>query len=167
MSAFHPLQTLAHTRGCRFSRLARDIERVRLEENWEAVMSNQPAVGIGHLELSVGDLEVSSRFYSDLGLVAFQRGEGLAIFELRGGTHLLLFSKGAGPSVPPPDRVDLMISGRTRSDLEAYRSMLLTRGIEPSEIPDETLYGHHVLRLRDPDGIEVMVTTSHSALTEV
>ena len=59
-----------------------------------------------------------------------------------------------------------MISGRTRSDLEAYRAMLLARGIEASEIPDETLYGHHVLRLRDPDGIEVMVTTSHSALTE-
>jgi catechol 2,3-dioxygenase-like lactoylglutathione lyase family enzyme len=129
-------------------------------------MTNEPAIGIGHVALTVNDVEASTRFYSELGLKPCHEGGGIAILELRGGTHLLLFSRETGPAIPATDRVDLMISGRGRDALEVYRADVIAHGIEAPAIPDESLYGHYVLRLRDPDGNEVVVSTSHSAPTD-
>ena len=129
-------------------------------------MSDEPAVGIGHVVLSVRDVEASSRFYTGLGLNPFEAGGGLAILELRGGTHLILLPRKEGEDIAPTaQRVDLMISGKGRKELDAYRAAVVARGMEPSPIPDESLYGHYMFRLRDPDGNEVVVATSHSALT--
>jgi len=126
-------------------------------------MPNEPAVAIGHVALSVGDVAASRRFYAGLGLEARYADERMAILELRGGTHLLLFGRAAGPAVPPPERVDLMIAGRSRDSLEAYRAGLIARGIAAPAIAEETQYGHHLLHLRDPDGHAVVVATSHCA----
>jgi len=126
-------------------------------------MPDEPVVGIGHIALSVTDIGTSARFYAELGLTPCHEGGGIAILELRGGTHLLLFSRETGPAIPATDRVDLMIRGRTRDELEAYRAGLVGRGLEPSAIPDEDLYGHYMFQLRDPDGNEVVVATSHCA----
>lgn len=129
-------------------------------------MANEPAIGIGHVALSVRDVEASARFYAELGLRPCHQGGGIAILELRGGTHLLLFSRETGPAIPPTERVDLMISERSREALEAYRQGVIARGLEASPIPDEDFYGHYMLRLMDPDGNEVVVATSHCALAE-
>jgi catechol 2,3-dioxygenase-like lactoylglutathione lyase family enzyme len=134
-------------------------------------MSSDPAFGIGHVVLSVRDLEASFRFYTDLGLQLFHIGGNVAIFELRGGTHLLLLprqesSEGGDTGALNPERVDLMISGRTRGELEACRTQVLARGLKASAIPGESLYGHFAFVVRDPDENEVIVATSHSSLTE-
>jgi catechol 2,3-dioxygenase-like lactoylglutathione lyase family enzyme len=132
----------------------------------EATMSNEPAIGIGHVVLSVSDVEASSRFYEELGLRPCEAGGGLAILELRGGTHLILMPRKDGTGGAASERVDLMISGRTREELETYRDGVVAHGLKASPIPAESLYGHHMFRLRDPDGNEVVVATSHSALTD-
>lgn len=126
-------------------------------------MQNEPEIGIGHIALTVSDVATSTRFYAALGLRRCHEDSGIAILELRGGTHLLLFSRETGAAIPTAERVDLMIGGRTRSELETYRRSILAHGLEAAPIPDGDFYGHYVLSLNDPDGNKVVVATSHCA----
>jgi catechol 2,3-dioxygenase-like lactoylglutathione lyase family enzyme len=124
-------------------------------------MVAEPQIGIGHVALSVNDVAASAHFYCELGLKPFYQADGMAILELRGGTHLLLFSKATGPAIPPVERVDLMIAEHSREALEASRDGLVARGVAAPPIPDENFYGHYMLTLADPDGNAVLVSTSH------
>lgn len=112
-------------------------------------------------------------FYSGLGLRAFGTFPGLAIIELRGGTHLLLMQKddaevaewkdsrnGQRPDYEA-ENIDLMIAGRTKEDLEHYRTTLIGRGYQPSLVSDEELYYHYHFSLLDPDGHGVTFYTNH------
>lgn len=129
-------------------------------------MPNGPAIGIGHVVLTVADVEASSRFYTHLGLKPFQTSGGsLAILELRGGTHLILLPREDDRGrARPPERIDLMISGRTREALEIYRAEVIAKGLDASGIRDKSMFGHYSFSLSDPDGNEVKVATSHSSL---
>jgi catechol 2,3-dioxygenase-like lactoylglutathione lyase family enzyme len=135
----------------------------------EAPPEAVPAFAIGHLSLTVGDVAACHKFYADLGLRTFNTGETMAILELRGGTHLLLFQRDAlGSDVESPfdgargTSVDLMIAGRSREELEAVRSRLVQHGHAAEPIAERTFFGHHVFKARDPDGNEVTVSTSHA-----
>jgi len=92
-------------------------------------MSDEPRIAIGHVALAVSDVAASAHFYADLGLKPCFENAGMAILELRGGTHLLLFSRETGPAIPAVERVDLMIAERSRAALEAYRDGILARGL--------------------------------------
>ena len=50
-----------------------------------------PAVAIGHVTLRVADPLLSAAFYEGLGLREILKRAEIAILELRGGTHLILF----------------------------------------------------------------------------
>ena len=58
--------------------------------------NNLPAAAFGHFVLKVDDIDRSYQFYTNLGLRPFGIFPDLAIIELRGGTHILLFSKNDG-----------------------------------------------------------------------
>src|ERR1700719_2466457 len=103
-------------------------------------MSNDlPAAALGHFIMKVNDIDTSYQFYTKLGLRPFGIFPDLAIIELRGGTHILLFSKNdelpfslssshlgqRGSSFN--ERLDLMIDGKSRSDLELYRTALMEK----------------------------------------
>ena len=130
----------------------------------------KPPVGVGHVALTVADVEASHRFYTTLGLRVVGRGGDMSILELRGGTHLLLFQRGgpsAGAESPfdqaAPGRIDLMLEGRTFEDLDAYRTALIAGGLQPDPIDPKRYFGHHIFRARDPDGNEVTISTSHAS----
>jgi catechol 2,3-dioxygenase-like lactoylglutathione lyase family enzyme len=130
----------------------------------------KPLVGVGHVSLTVADVEASHRFYATLGLRIVGKGEGMAILELRGGTHLLLFQRGdaSAEAESPfdqaaPGGIDLMIEGRTLEELDAYRAALIAGGVDPDPISDKRYFGHHIFKARDPDGNEVTVSTSHAS----
>jgi uncharacterized glyoxalase superfamily protein PhnB len=59
------------------------------------------------------------------------------------------------------EHLDLLIHGKTRGDLEAYRATLLKNGIAAGEIAQERLFGHDYFQLTDPDGHGITVYTSH------
>lgn len=132
-----------------------------------------PAVAVAHFVMKVQDIDASYRFYTGLGLRAFGAFPGMAIVEMRGGTHLLLFKKGddqAGAllnsqSGQRPDfsseKIDLMIAGHTKADLETYRVSLIGKGYSPSAIADCELYGHYYFSMQDPDGYGISFYTSH------
>src|SRR5580693_802091 len=121
-------------------------------------------LAVGHLVFKVTDLESSCEFYSNLGIPPFAIEEGVAIIELRGGTHLLLLEvdqlagEGVAQSLTGQfherfsEQFDLMIKGKDLIELKQYRLELINRGLTVGEIPDETFFGHHLFCLKDPDG---------------
>ena len=132
-----------------------------------------PAAALGHFVMKVQNIEASYQFYSGLGLRALDTFPGLAIVELRGGTHLLIFQKdddqasalhdghvGQRPEFGS-EKLDLMISGHTKAQLELFRAGLIDKGYSPSAIADGVLYGHHYFSMQDPDGNGVTFYTSH------
>lgn len=133
-----------------------------------------PAAALGHFVMKVQNVEASYDFYTGLGLRAFGTFPGMAIVEMRGGTHLLLFQKdddqagslqnshnGQRPGFSS-EKIDLMIAGRTKADLERYRIGLIDKGYSPTAIADGQLYGHHFFSMQDPDGNGISFYTNHS-----
>jgi catechol 2,3-dioxygenase-like lactoylglutathione lyase family enzyme len=130
----------------------------------------KPPVGVGHMALTVANVEASSHFYTSLGLRVIGGSADMSILELRGGTHLLLFRRdGTASDVDSPfdgsprGMIDLMIEGRTFEDLDAYRARLIADGIEPDPISDKRYFGHYIFKAKDPDGHQVTVSTSHAS----
>jgi len=129
---------------------------------------------IAHVVVMVSDLEASCRFYTDLGLAPCMiDGDQVAIIELCGGTHVLLFKSNGKknedllPSYTGQfrrrfsEQFDLMIPGKSRKELEAYRQGLIKRGIVTGEIPGKKIYGHYLFCIKDPDGNGITIYTSH------
>jgi catechol 2,3-dioxygenase-like lactoylglutathione lyase family enzyme len=135
---------------------------------------NFPAAAFGHFVMKVSDVDVSYQFYTKLGLRPFGIYPDLAIIELRGGTHILLFSKNdestsslssshlgqRGASFN--ERLDFMIDGKSRSELELYRTTLMENGLSVDEIAQDQFFGHDYFQLADPDGNGITVYTSHT-----
>lgn len=134
-----------------------------------------PSAAIAHFVMKVKNIESSYDFYQGLGLRGFDKFPGMAIIELRGGTHLLLAAKddpmtdtlhdsrvGQRPDVIS-EKIDLMIAGHSKSDLENYRTGLMEKGYSPLEIEEGSLYGHYYFSMQDPDGNGVSFYTSHCA----
>ena len=131
-------------------------------------------LAVAHLVLKVADLKRSCQFYSNLGIPPFFTDEEAAIIELRGGTHLVLLSvdsmagEGIAESLTGQfhkrlsEQFDLMIKGKSLTELEKYRSELISRGIAAGEIPDEAFFGHHLFCIKDPDGNGITIYTSHA-----
>jgi catechol 2,3-dioxygenase-like lactoylglutathione lyase family enzyme len=132
-----------------------------------------PAAALAHFVMKVQNIEASHQVYVGLGLRALDTFPGLAIVELRGGTHLLLFQKDDDQSRTlqnshvgqRPDfgseKIDLMIAGHKKADLKLYRTRLIDKGYSPSFIAERGLYGHHYFSMQDPDGNGVSFYTSH------
>jgi catechol 2,3-dioxygenase-like lactoylglutathione lyase family enzyme len=136
--------------------------------------NNLPAAAFGHFVMKVSDIDTSYAFYAKLGLRPIGIFSDVAIIELRGGTHILLFNKNDELpfSLSPSrlgqrggfsnERLDLMIDGKSKRDLELYRTSLMENGLPAAEIAPEQFFGHYYFQLRDPDGNGITVYTSHT-----
>jgi hypothetical protein len=60
------------------------------------------------------------------------------------------------------ERLDLMIDGKSRSDLELYRATLLEKRLSVDAIAQDQFFGHDYFQLVDPDGNGITVYTSHT-----
>jgi catechol 2,3-dioxygenase-like lactoylglutathione lyase family enzyme len=135
---------------------------------------NLPAAAFGHFVMKVSDINISYQFYTKLGLRPFGMYPYLAIIELRGGTHILLFNENdeLSFSLSPShlgqrgasfsERLDLMIEGKSRADLEQYRTTLMEKGLSVDAIAQDQFFGHDYFQLADPDGNGITVYTSHT-----
>ncbi len=114
----------------------------------------RPPVWVGHVVLGVADLEKSKKYWTRLGLRFIASGEGFAVLELRGGTHLVLLPAETPVASGTPAPFDLMVD-----DLEATRERWAGLGLAPSAIERGRI--HASFRVRDPSGYDVTVNSSH------
>ena len=114
-----------------------------------------PGAAIGHVVLQVSKLPKSVDFYRALGLRLVSTTEQLAILELRGGTHLLLF-----PSKKRKNNqagFDLIVK-----NLGKHHKKLTSLGFELSPIRNDERSGHDMFDVRDPDGLSINILSDHT-----
>jgi catechol 2,3-dioxygenase-like lactoylglutathione lyase family enzyme len=115
-------------------------------------MGTRPPVWIGHAMLTASDLARSADFWRTIGMREVERNDHVVVLELRGGTHLVLV-----PGTPSGDAgasFDLMVE-----DLDATHAEWARLGLDVSPIERGRIHSSFVLR--DPDGNQVEVNSSH------
>jgi catechol 2,3-dioxygenase-like lactoylglutathione lyase family enzyme len=115
-------------------------------------MDERPPVWIGHAALGVRDVDAAAEFWIKLGLREVHHDKTVAIMELRGGTHLVLFPNDGDADGDAP--FDLMVE-----DLEATHARWNELGLDVSPIERGSIHAAFVLQ--DPDGHRVVVNDSH------
>ena len=117
----------------------------------------RPPVWVGHVVLYSDRLAESAQFMRTLGMRPIHEGPSIAIFELRGGTHLLLLP--AKKKVRAGDApFDLMVD-----DLHATHRRFTELGLAPSEIEAVPKIDHELFRVCEPAGHVITVYSSHVA----
>jgi hypothetical protein len=87
-----------------------------------------------------------------LGMRDIAHGDGFAVLELRGGTHLVLLPADAPASGEA--YFDLMVE-----DVDATHAELRSKGLEPSEIEAGTI--HSSFTLASPSGHTIKFNSTH------
>ena len=116
----------------------------------------RPPVWVGHVVLETDRLPESAQFMRTLGMRPIHEGARIAIFELRGGTHLLLLPKKKVKAGDAP--FDLMVD-----DLHATHRRFAELGLAPSEIEAVPKIDHELFRVLEPAGHVITVYSSHVA----
>jgi catechol 2,3-dioxygenase-like lactoylglutathione lyase family enzyme len=116
-----------------------------------------PPIAIGHVTLSVSDVGLAADFYEALGLRPILNRAELAILELRGGTHLVLFRADGEAEAGPVRDFDFMVE-----DIEAVHAALEGAGVRGTPISEDHLAGHLWFEVTDPDGHVLKVFSSHT-----
>ena len=116
---------------------------------------SRPGIWIGHVTRRVRDIAKSADFFEALGLRKVWKDERMAIFELRGGTHLLLFQDKAPYKNIPNDNFDLMVE-----NVEATRELLQSKGIKLSKLKSANF--HTYVEASDPDGHKWRINSDHT-----
>lgn len=116
----------------------------------------RPAVGVAHVVLQTDRMEESARFMRMIGMRAIFDGPEVSVYEMRGGTHLILMRR---------DRVaggeaafDLMVD-----DLRATHRRFESLGLAPSPIEPRPQIDHKVFTLREPAGHLITFFSSHAS----
>jgi catechol 2,3-dioxygenase-like lactoylglutathione lyase family enzyme len=104
--------------------------------------------------LSVSDVEAAANFWESLDMRVVERDASIAIFELRGGTHLILLPAEGAPVSTDTVPFDLMVD-----DLDATHRTWSERGLATSAITKGRI--HTSFTLADPDGRALTVNSSH------
>ena len=114
----------------------------------------RPPVWVGHVVLETDRLPESARFMRTIGMRPVYEGPQVAIFELRGGTHLILMAKDQVVAGEAP--FDLMVE-----DLHATHSSFTKLGLAPSPIEALPDIDHELFRVRDPAGHLITFFSTH------
>ncbi|HEY7105972.1 MAG TPA: VOC family protein [Acidimicrobiia bacterium] len=112
----------------------------------------RPAVWTGHISIAGRDLGASSDFYEAIGMRSVHRDDNIAIFELRGGTHLVVFPD--SDAKPGAASWDLMVE-----DVAATHDAWKTKGLQVSDIEHGSI--HDSFTVTDPTGNSINVNNSH------
>ncbi len=127
----------------------------RYEKDLSA-LAGRPAVGVAHVVLNTDRMEESARFMRLVGMRPIFDGPQVSVYEMRGGTHLILMHKEA---VSPRDAsFDLMVD-----DVHAAHQRFSLLGLRPSPIEARPAIDHQVFTIREPAGHTITVFSSHAS----
>ena len=116
----------------------------------------RPPVGVAHVMLQTDRMKESARFMRQLGMRPIFDGPEISVYEMRGGTHLLLMRRDRVLAGEAP--FDLMVD-----DLHETHRHLSALGLAPSPIEARPAIGHEVFTLREPAGHLISVFSSHAS----
>ena len=120
-----------------------------------AKTASRSSIWIGHVTRRVNDIHKTAEFFKTLGLRAVWQDARMAILELRGGTHLLLFPDESRYKTIPNDDFDLMVE-----DVENARAALSDKKLKISKIKRDRF--HTYFEATDPDGHKWRVNSDHT-----
>lgn len=116
----------------------------------------RPAVGVAHVVLETDRMGESTQFMRTIGMRPIFDGPQVSVYEMRGGTHLILMAK--GKVLGGNASFDLMVD-----DLQAVHARFLALGLDPSPIEDRPSVHHQVFTVREPAGHVITVFSSHAS----
>ncbi|AFM12364.1 VOC family protein [Turneriella parva] len=119
------------------------------------ILENQPPyVAIAHVVLETTQMAESGKFVRAIGMRPISEGSMVSVYEVRGGTHLILMQK---ESVTPGDApFDLMVD-----DLQHAHKQFTALGLAPSAIEARPAIDHEVFYILDSVGHKFTVFSSH------
>jgi hypothetical protein len=116
----------------------------------------RPVVGVAHVVLYTDRMVESARWMRTIGMRPIFDGPEVSVYEMRGGTHLLLMRR---DSVSGGDAAfDLMVD-----DLKAVHHRFTSLGFAPSPIEARPTIGHEVFTVREPAGHVITFFSSHAS----
>lgn len=101
-------------------------------------------------------MEDSAEFMRKVGMRPIFNGPEVSVYEMRGGTHLLLMRK--EKIVPGDAPFDLMVD-----DLYATHQRFTALGFAPSPIEARPAIDHEVFTVREPAGHLITFFSSHGS----
>jgi hypothetical protein len=101
-------------------------------------------------------MEESARFLRTIGMRPVFEGPDTGVYELRGGTHLILMK--TSDMVPGDAPFDLMVD-----DLHETHRLFTALGLAPSEIEARPAVDHEVFTVREPAGHSIVFFSSHAS----
>jgi hypothetical protein len=116
----------------------------------------RPSVAVAHVALQTDRMSESAAFMRAIGMRPIFDGPRVSVYEMRGGTHLLLFAQEKVASGPAS--FDLMVD-----DLHATRERFAALGLAPSPIEARPEIDHEVFHVREPAGHTITIFSSHAS----
>lgn len=114
----------------------------------------RPPLGVAHVVLETDRMEESAHFMRTIGMRPIFQGPDVSVYELRGGTHLILMQKSKIAVGNAP--FDLMVD-----DLHATHQRFTSLGLSPSPIEARPAIDHEVFTIREPAGHIITFFSSH------
>ena len=109
------------------------------------INDQRPQVSVGHVALETDRMEESAQFMRTIGMRPVFQGPEVSVYELRGGTHLILMLKSS--VVPDNASFDLMVY-----DLHATHQLFTSLGLAPTPIEARPAIDHEIFSVREPAG---------------
>lgn len=114
----------------------------------------RPPIWVGHVALETDRMGESAQFMRAIGMRPVFEGAEVGVYELRGGTHLILMLK--SKVVPGNAVFDLMVD-----DLHATHKLFTSLGLAPTPIEARPAIDHEIFCVREPAGHVITFFSSH------
>jgi hypothetical protein len=116
----------------------------------------RPSVGIAHVVLHTDCMSESTQFMRIIGMRSIFDGPDVSVYEMRGGTHLILMKK---EKIARGDAsFDLMVD-----NLRETHQRFASLGLSPSPIEARPQIDHEVFTVREPAGHVITFFSSHAS----
>lgn len=116
----------------------------------------RPSVGVAHVVLHTDRMTETAQFMRTIGMRPIFEGPDVSVYEMRGGTHLLLMRR---EQIVPGNAVfDLMVD-----NLWETHRRFISLGLSPSTIEARPQIDHDVFTVREPAGHVITFFSSHAS----
>jgi hypothetical protein len=119
-------------------------------------IDRRPPVAIGHVRLNAVDVGAAARWLETIGLRPIVTMSGLAVLELRGGTHVVVRQADLPPAPGTAAPFDVMVD-----DIDAAHRDYAEKGLSPSPVQRGRI--HDSFELAGPGGWVFTVNSSHAS----